>query len=316
MVLPNVRSWAVGILQPLSEIVKVNELPKLVIRPSKTPPVITVKPPIGTELEQRMTFDLFREEYPLLRSAFYVANELMDRTNPGTPDDLALGPTFDELIEIVLKYFKTNLIAKETMDPRDVGIWYWRKGVLDILENGIRASASGVRGIPILGSPPWLDTALLPRFQWTGVVYKGKKTHTNLVACHNNLEGAFASFLDSDKSVLRYLKNERFGFSITYYEGNRPRQYYPDFIVVHLERPGKHTYWLAETKGEITPNTRLKSEAAEIWCKKMSGSRYGEWRYLLVPEQDFEHAVKAGVKTFAFLAKRLRALDAARVLTR
>ena len=30
--------------------------------------------------------------------------------------------------------------------------------------------------------------------------------------------------------------------------------------------------WLAETKGEIRPNTALKSEAAELWCEKMSGT--------------------------------------------
>ena len=48
--------------------------------------------------------------------------------------------------------------------------------------------------------------------------------------CHTDLEKRFADFLDSAKDVVRYFKNERLGFSVTYYESNRPRQYYPDFI--------------------------------------------------------------------------------------
>jgi hypothetical protein len=51
------------------------------------------------------------------------------------------------------------------------------------------------------------------------------------VPCHTDLEREFAIFLDKAPDVLRYVKNERFGFSITYYENSQPRQYFPDFIV-------------------------------------------------------------------------------------
>src|SRR5207344_2737513 len=50
--------------------------------------------------------------------------------------------------------------------------------------------------------------------------------------------------------------------SVTYYESNRPRQYYPDFIIAARDKDGREVMWLAETKGEIRPNTALKSEAA------------------------------------------------------
>ena len=62
---------------------------------------------------------------------------------------------------------------------------------------------------------------------------------------------------------------------------------------------------LAETKGEIRPNTALKSEAARLWCEKMSGTRYGQWRYLLVQQRKFEAAENAGVKSLAELAQSL-----------
>ena len=40
--------------------------------------------------------------------------------------------------------------------------------------------------------------------------------------------------------------------------------------------------WLAETKGEIRTNTALKSQAAQLWCEKMSGTKYGQWQFMFV----------------------------------
>ena len=45
---------------------------------------------------------------------------------------------------------------------------------------------------------------------------EGKKASTTKVPCHTDLEKKFADFLDGAKDVVRYLKNERFGFSVTY----------------------------------------------------------------------------------------------------
>lgn len=87
------------------------------------------------------------------------------------------------------------------------------------------------------------------------------KSFLNKVPCHTDLERQFADFLDRADDVIRYFKNERFGLSITYYENNRARQYYPDFIVVVRSDDGKEIHCLAETKGEIRHSTRLKQAA-------------------------------------------------------
>jgi len=92
---------------------------------------------------------------------------------------------------------------------------------------------------------------------------------------------------------------------VTYYESNRPRQYYPDFIIAARDRDGKEVMWLAETKGEIRPNTALKSEAARHWCEKMSGTKYGRWRYLFAQQRKFEVALASGVKSLAELAESM-----------
>jgi SOS-response transcriptional repressor LexA len=303
---PNVRSWAVGIVQPLREVIRVRELPQLIIDPRQTPPEVTVRPVVGGKPEAVLTLEGFRREWPSLRTAFLLAQELFEETNPGAAADLGIGPTFDELLDVAMEYLDHRVTATAPAIPSDVGIYYWRRQALDTLENAVRNSGvSGVEPVPILGSPDFLDTANLRRFQWTGVRGTGKKCHTNIVPCHTDLERQFADFLDGAKDVVRYFKNERFGFSVTYYENNRPRQYYPDFIVAVREADGREVMWLAETKGEIRPNTSLKRHAAEAWCEKMSATHYGPWRHLFVQQRKFETAQVAGVATFAKLVAAL-----------
>ncbi len=105
--------------------------------------------------------------------------------------------------------------------------------------------------------------------------------------------------------MVRYLKNERFGFSVTYYENNKARQYFPDFIVLARRASQPDIWWLAETKGEIRTNTELKRQAAELWCERMTRSGNGEWRHLFVQQRAFERAVSKGIDTLADLSGAL-----------
>lgn len=307
---PNVRSWAVGITQSLSDLVQVEALAETALDPRVTPPDVQVRPVVGGSPEAVMTLDEVRREWPVLRTAFLMAEELHQATNPGAAADLGIGPTFDELLDVSRRYLDARVVPLEAgsmrADKRDIGIYYWRRQALDILENALRgAGAAGVEAVPILGSPEWLDSASLRRFQWTGLLAEGKRCHTNKVPCHTDLEKRFADFLDGAKDVIRYFKNERLGFSVTYYEGSRPRQYFPDFIIVARESDGREVMWLAETKGEMRLNTPLKSEAARAWCEKMSGTRYGQWGFLFVQQKKLERSLTSGVASLADLAQSL-----------
>lgn len=303
---PNVRSWAVGVIESLADLVRIEDLPEIRVNPKETPPDVHVRPVVGGQPEAIMTLDEFRGEWPVLKTAFLMAEELFDATNPGSAADLGIGPTFDELLDLSRRFLDSRVRALEVgtqkSDIRDVGIYYWRRQALDVLENAVRSvGVSGVEPVPILGNPEWLDSSRLRRFQWTGVLAEGKRCHTNKVPCHTDLEKQFADFLDKAADVVRYFKNERFGFSITYYESNRPRQYYPDFIVTVRSAGGREAMWLAETKGEIRTNTALKREAAELWCSKMSAAPYGVWQYLFVQQKNLESALASGVKSFTEL---------------
>ncbi|PYS48265.1 MAG: hypothetical protein DMG13_25925 [Acidobacteria bacterium] len=307
---PNVRSWAVGVTESLADLIHVEKLPQIRINPKETPPDVHVRPVVGGAPEAVMTLEDVRQEWPVLRTAFLIAEELYQDTNPGSAAELGIGPTFDELLDVSRRYLETRVAPLSTdrlrADPRDIGIYYWRRQALDVLETAIRGSGTaGIEAIPILGSPEWLDSKQLRRFQWTGLLADGKRCHTNKVPCHTDLEKRFADFLDGAKDVVRYFKNERLGFSITYYEGNRPRQYYPDFIVSARDKSNREVMWLAETKGEIRTNTALKSQAAQLWCEKMSGTKYGQWQFMFVQQRKFEAAMAAGVRSLADLSDAL-----------
>ncbi|MBI4454924.1 MAG: DEAD/DEAH box helicase family protein [Acidobacteria bacterium] len=308
--MPNVRSWAVGVVQSLADLIRVEELPAIRINPRETPPEVQVRPVVGGQPEAVMTLEEFRREWPVLKTSFLMAEELFEATNPGAAVELGIGPTFDELLEVSRCYLDLRVSALRAnglrSDLRDIGIYYWRRRALDVLENAVRsAGLAGMHPVPILAVPEWLDSSSLRRFQWTGITADGKRCHTNKVPCHTELEKRFADFLDQATDVVRYFKNERFGFSVTYYEGNRPRQYYPDFIVAVREKDEREVIWLAETKGEIRSNTALKSEAATLWCEKMSRTSYGQWRYLFVPQRKFETVLSARLNSFRDLVAAL-----------
>jgi hypothetical protein len=253
-----VRSWAVGVTESLADVIRVEDRPEGRMNPNETPPDIPMQPVAGAALEDVIPLEEFRAEWPTLISAFRIAEELYQRTNPEEATALEMGPTFEELRDVSRRYVERRVIAMEVgghrSDPRDIGIPCWRGQAVDVLENAIRGSdVPGVESVPILGTLEWLDSANLRRFQWTGIVAEGKRCHTNKVPCHSELEKQFADFLDNACDVLRYLKNERFGFSVTYYVNSRPRQYYPDFIIAARDRDGREVMWLAPLAQDSRP---------------------------------------------------------------
>jgi len=296
---PNVRSWAIGVTEDLADLIQIETLPDLVIDPKHTPPTFRMRSIVTGQQEQEMSLQTFRDEYPVLKSIFLIARELHELTNPLiAKTDLATGPIFEELITVVYSYFVKCVIILPGADSRDIGIYVWRQKAVDILQNAIRNAVFGPTAqIPILGDPEFLNTSLLKRFQWPGLTAKSKKCHTNLVPCDSHLEKNFVQFLDSANDVIRFFKNERLGFSITYYEGERSRQYFPDFLVEAEGNSIENEMWIIETKGEIHSNTSLKNEAANKWCDRISKTTHGRWRYHLVHQKKFDLAIKAGVKS-------------------
>ena len=60
--------------------------------------------------------------------------------------------------------------------------------------------------------------------------------------------------------------------------------YYPNFVA-RLEN-GEH--WLIETKGQQTEEVLYKDRAAILWCENATALTDTPWRYVNVPQKEFE----------------------------
>ena len=123
-------------------------------------------------------------------------------------------------------------------------------------------------------------------FPWSRPVWEGVKTVFNLVPCDNDFEREFAKFLDGCPDVRAFAKLPQiFGFSIEYTDNAMNlKSYYPDFVAVDDEG----THWLLEAKGQETVEVVRKDSAALLWCENASKLAGTAWRYMKVPQKDYE----------------------------
>jgi type III restriction enzyme len=107
----------------------------------------------------------------------------------------------------------------------------------------------------------------------------------------NNLERAFALFLENAGDVIRFsaLAETRTIFNIPYFNRyGRPALYYPDFVVVQ-KVGNKEKHWIIETKGREDDNVALKDAATKNWCQKVTTSTQSTsnlqiWDYMKIPD--------------------------------
>ncbi len=130
-----------------------------------------------------------------------------------------------------------------------------------------------------------------PGYEWSRSVYPGLKTVFNLVACDNEFETEFASFLDKASDVAAYAKNNLYThFSLDYQNSEGAiRYYYPDFIV----RLATGEKWLIETKGVEDVEVARKDARAMQWCRDASAIAGATWQYVKVPYDLFQTSTAA-----------------------
>ena len=125
-----------------------------------------------------------------------------------------------------------------------------------------------------------------PGYEWSRPVHPGQKTVFNLVACDNEFEADFASFLDRASDVAAYAKNNLHTyFSLDYQNSEGAiRYYYPDFIV----RTVTGENCLVETKGVEDIEVERKDARATQWCQDASATTGSAWQYVKVPYELFQ----------------------------
>jgi type III restriction enzyme len=123
-------------------------------------------------------------------------------------------------------------------------------------------------------------------FPWSRAVWEGRKCVFNLVPCDNDFEREFAKFLDSASDVAAFAKLPRaFGFAIEYTDAAMNlRNYEPDFVAID----SSGTHWLLESKGQENIDVLRKDVAATRWCENASELSGTPWRYLKIPQKEFQ----------------------------
>ncbi len=125
-----------------------------------------------------------------------------------------------------------------------------------------------------------------PPFPTSKKVLEAKKTIFNYTPCDNDFEYAFAKFLDKAEDVKALAKlPEQFGFCVQYTDRlANIRNYFPDFIAITRDE----SKWIIETKGREDIEVGLKDNAAINWCKTASELTGESWKYLKVPQKEFD----------------------------
>ena len=125
-----------------------------------------------------------------------------------------------------------------------------------------------------------------PSFVWARPMGEASKTVFNKIAADNKFELAFGRFLEKAADVIRFNKLPgAFGFSITYTDSVANLRYYePDFVAVTTD--GIHH--LIETKGREDLDVSHKDRAARLWCENATLLTGTEWRYIKIPQKEFE----------------------------
>ncbi|MBS1516995.1 MAG: DEAD/DEAH box helicase family protein [Bacteroidetes bacterium] len=116
--------------------------------------------------------------------------------------------------------------------------------------------------------------------------FEAKKTIFNYTPCDNEFEYGFAKFLDKAEDIKAFAKlPEQFGFCIQYTDTlANIRNYFPDFIAIADD----NTNWIIETKGREDIEVKLKDNCAINWCNTATELTKEKWRYLKVPQKDFD----------------------------
>jgi type III restriction enzyme len=155
----------------------------------------------------------------------------------------------------------------------------------------IRTFVAALRGLVIEERMPELLAAgrrlsETPPFPWSRPTLAARKTIYNLAACDNEFERRFAQFLQQADDVDAFAKlPAQFGFVIEYTDNATNLRYYePDFVAVLLDG----THYLVETKGREDVDVAHKDRAARLWCENTTLLTGMEWKYLKVPQTEFD----------------------------
>jgi type III restriction enzyme len=157
----------------------------------------------------------------------------------------------------------------------------------------VKTFAAALRGLVVEELKPTLEGAgrklsETEPFPFSRSTFAAEKTIFNLVAPGNEFERDFAMFLERAVDIAAFAKlppTSRLPFSIEYTDNMTNLRYYePDFVA----RQDDGTHWLIETKGREDVDVAHKDRAARIWCDNATLLTGIAWRYVKIPQPEYQ----------------------------
>jgi type III restriction enzyme len=208
----------------------------------------------------------------------------------------ALAPKVREFFE--LKAFGHPVDLSDAVIVKAMGTPVAHYVCVDVFKKALQALTIEEQTPQLLEPARMLSSC--PPFPWSRPVWEGRKCIFNLVPCDNDFEREFAKFLDNATDVEAFSKLPRaFGFTVEYTDtAMNLRNYEPDFVAA--DKSGTH--WLLESKGQENVDVLRKDVAAARWCENATKLTGQQWKYVKVPQKDFEALQPSRLADLAALA--------------
>ena len=175
---------------------------------------------------------------------------------------------------------------RHTIEPRDTAQWLLQHALSSETDDN-----AGDQVISLTGDPEWLDTKRFESYQ-SNRIYKHEtsKSQVNTAVCDSDWEVQVAELLDQHPQIVRWVRNERLGWTIPYRYDGMPRQYEPDFVAVAPLSDGRELKIVIEVKGLERPTDPDKRRWTETyWLPTVNNhavfSKEGPWAYLYMNQE-------------------------------
>ena len=267
-----------------------SSVPKLIINPAHIPPEVEVK---GLSVNNRgrlsltgpgradqVTLAEFRSKRRLQELTFDLARSLtrdyLSQARCAVPTHVL----FPQLLAICERYVREFVKVYKPADRKDLFCSPYYGWLVERIVEAIRPDTSQGEAPEVPkyeesrgpGSTADVDV-------WTTKeVREVNKSHLNyVIADTRRWEEQAAYYLDTNKHVDAFVKNQGLNFTIPYIHNGQGHDYVPDFIVRLKTDPPKHL--ILETKG-FDPLEEVKRAAAERWVAAVNADgTYGRWEY-------------------------------------
>ena len=283
-----------------------DQVPPLTIDPESIPPEVEMSAALPSSdgqyslLTPGETREVSLEQY---RTPLRVQEELfgmtLELTRLYTRNDDCQIPAnilFQQLFQIVCKYFDEKVSASHPADKRDAFLSPYYGWIIERLQEHIKSdeAAGEVPELPryerLRGNGSTADVD----FYTKRTPYAVRKSHVNCVVPDSVLEKKAAYQLDRHQDVLAFAKNEGMGFGIPYLHSGQMHDYIPDFLIRLRHDGDEDQILILETKGFDDKLKEVKEAAARRWAAAVNADgQHGHWQYRMIASaEEVDTAVK------------------------